>query len=165
MSINKQEFENAAKTWLERFLIKGAAGKYRVNVLVPESNVSKLAVSAIKKIDGYSFFEFKPDVLGILENEEKTELVFLNRSVSSLSLKEIGELQCYSRLAKPLFSFLTSPKGLASEVALLLLNKETQKSLLCYNENKFITTFKLDPNNLAVEKTSIYPLEMRRLFT
>jgi hypothetical protein len=164
MSTDKQEFENAAKKWLEQFLVKTVAEKQTVNVLAPKSNISKLAIGAIKKIDGYSFMEFKPDILGILEGKEKTDLVFLNRSISSLSLKEIGELQCYSRLAKPLFSFLTSPKGLASEVALLLLNKETQKSLLCYDDNKFIITFKLDPNNSTIETTSVYPLEMRHFF-
>ena len=165
MSVSKQEFENISKKWLERFLTKNYAREYQIQVLIPESNISKLAVSAVKKIDGYSFFEFRPDILGILENGDRTELVFMNRSISTLSLKEIGELQCYSRLAKPKLSFLTSPKGLASEVALLLLNKERQKSLLQYGDNEFITTFKLDPALKVVEKTSIYPLEMRSVFT
>lgn len=165
MSVNKREFEIASKRWLEGYLNKNFSNEYGIQVIIPKSNISRLPIAAIKKIDGYSFLDFRPDILGILENKGKTELVFLNRSVSALSLKEIGELQCYSRLAKPLFSFIISPKGLASEVALLLLNKEIQKALLCYDKNKFITTFKLNIDDLSIEKTSMYPLEIRDLFT
>ena len=113
---SKIEFESKLKTWLEGFLIEKFSKTHKIQVLIPDSNLSKLQIPTIKRADGYWAYEFKPDIIGILEDRhsDKIDFVFLNRSLSALSLKEIGELYCYSKMAKPLFAFITSPLGLAS---------------------------------------------------
>lgn len=163
---SKTEFEKQLKAWLEGFLERKFSTTHKIQVLIPDSNLSKLQIPAIKSIDGYWFYEFKPDVLGILEDKrsDKVDFVFINRSISALSLKEIGELYCYSKLAKPLFAFITSPLGLASDVVLLLLHKEVENSVLSFEDSKVITIFKwnIDTNN--IDKETIYPLEKANIF-
>lgn len=163
---SKTEFESKLKIWLEGFLIERFSKTHNVQVLIPDSNLSKLQMPAIKHIDGYWAYEFKPDVLGILEDKQSdmVELVFINRSTSALSLKEIGELYCYSKIAKPLFSFITSPLGLASDVALLLLDKEVQNSVLSFDSDRTIIIFKWDTSSSNIEKETIYPIEKATLF-
>ena len=162
----KVEFESKLKTWLEGFLLKRFSKTHRVQVLIPNSNLSKLQISAIKHVDGYWAYEFKPDILGILEDKQsdKVDFVFINRSTSALSLKEIGELYCYSKIAKPLFSFMTSPLGLASDVALLLLHKEVQNSVLSLDGGRAIIIFKWDISSGNIDKETIYPIEKATLF-
>lgn len=161
MPLTKPEFVDLMKEWMERYLRKTYSGEYDIEVIVPSSNISKLQIEAIKKVENYSSFEFSPDILGVLRNKKTKEikLAFMNRSISAISLKEIGELHCYSKLANPIFSCIVSPKGLPNEVNLLLLNKDIELKLLKYSENKFINIFRWDETTNNVDKKSIFPLD------
>lgn len=136
--------------WLKRYLNKKYSSEYIIETLIPKSYISKLPNDNIKKIPNYSSFDFKPDLLGILQSKNNcniVKLIFVNRSTSSLSLKEIGEIICYSRIANPEEAFLISPKALANEVNLILLDKLMQKNILFYNE-KFVNIGKFDGENV-----------------
>ena len=166
MSLTKPEFTKIMEKWLFDYLKENYSDDYNIEALVPSSNLSKLSNDSVKEIDGYSSFEFKPDVLGILSSKTDGEikLVLLNRSTSAISLKEIGELQCYCRLAKPLLAFIASPKGLPEEVNLLLINEDMQKSILTYEKDSSIVAFRWDGNSKAIDKLSIFPIEKRDEF-
>lgn len=161
--IPKEEFTKKMCKWLESYLIKKYANEYNVQVVLPKSNLSKLPIESLKRIEGYSLLDFKPDILGILSHKTNhtIRLVFLNRSMSAISLKEIGEMNCYSRLANPIQSFIVSPRGLPNEVNLLLLNSDTEKNLLEYN-NTSIIVFRWDVEKAKVDDKSIFPLSKRR---
>jgi len=153
------------KVWLENHLHDDYSNEYNIQVIIPDSNLSKIAIKSIKSIDGYNSFDFKPDVLGILSDKHtgKTELVFLNRSVSAISLKEIGELFFYSKLAQPIQSFIVSSKGLPNEVNLLLLNEDIEKRLLQYSNNGTIIIFRWDVESDSIDPKSIFPLNERKM--
>lgn len=128
-------------TWFNDYLLEKYSGEYNVEVFIPKSYISKLPNKSIKQIPNFSSFEFKPDVLGILTsktNPTDVKLVFINRSINALSLKEIGEILCYAKIAQPVEAFLISPKALANEVNLILLDRAKQSTILHYGRDKFV---------------------------
>ena len=74
----------------------------------------------------------------------KKKSVLLNRSISAISLKEIGEMNCYSKILHAKHSFLASLKGLPDEVNLILLNNDVSNKVLKITENNTIHIFKWD---------------------
>lgn len=145
MASAKEILSQQLNIWLENYL-KQKYTNYNVEVFIPQNYISKIPNDNIKKIPNYSSFDFKPDVIGILSSKSDSndiKLVFVNRSTSALSLKEIGEILCYSRIAQPVESFLISPKALANEVNLILLDKSKQNNILSYND-KFVKIGKFD---------------------
>lgn len=164
--MKKSEFEKIIEEWLLRFLKNRYSKDYDVKVTRPNSNLSKIALKEIKTIERYSSFEFKPDILGILSHKKskKIKLIFLNRSISAISLKDIGELRLYSNLAKPELSLIASPKGLPEEINLLLLDKKIQESLLNYEKDKSIILFRWVINKNNIDKISIFPISKRKEF-
>lgn len=163
MTTEKENLTNILKTWLENFLNKKYSSEYGIKVITPESNLSRLAIPEIKHVEDYSSLEFRPDILGILINKstKKIELVFLNRGVSVISLKEIGEMHCYSKLAKPKIAFIISSKGLPDEVNLLLLNEDIEHSLLTYDEDKKIFVFKYNIESNSIDENSVFPINKK----
>ena len=161
--MDKKEFTKKTAEWLKDFLSK----KYDVlEVLIPESNLSKIRNEYIKSCIDYSSWEFKPDVLGIVKNKDngEIELVLLNRSVSSISLKEIGELYCYSKLINSKMSFLLSLNGVSNEVGILLLDTDAKKRLLNYGDGKEIVILSWDSKKNGVNYDSVIPFEKKSLF-
>ena len=166
MNFDKDKITQELINWLNIYLKKKYSKDHYVKVLIPSSNLSKISLKEIKTIENYSSFEFKPDILGILteKNTNKNKLIFMNRSLSAISLKELGEMYCYSKLARPFLAFIISPKGLPQEVNLLLLNKKIEKRILEYSENKYICVFKWDSENKKPEERTIFPIKLKESF-
>ena len=160
--MNKSQFTDLMKVWIESYLQNKYGKSYHVSVVIPTSNISRLPRTEIKDcVTNYSSFEFSPDIIGILKHKtltNKVELVFLNRSMASISLKEIGEMQCYCRIADPLEAFIVSSKGLPQEINMLLLDDVISTSLLKYSSNKFINVFTWNATKGDIEPLSIFPL-------
>ncbi len=161
MSSEKEKLSESLKTWLESYLNQKYSKDYDITVLIPSSNISKLPDPNIKKnIKNYGSLEFSPDILGILKEKKNdhAHLILLNRSTSPITLKEIGEMQCYCRLADPLEAFIISIKGLPQEINILLINDPISKSLLNYN-NKNIVVFTWDMSSNTIDPLSTFPLK------
>ena len=163
--MNKNELTVIIAKWLEGFLLNRYGDDFNIEVIIPESNFSKIANESLKKVDGYTSLDFHTDVLGILENKKtkSVKLVLLNRSISAISLKEIGEMNCYSKLMNPKHSFLVSLKGLPEEVNLILLQKEMEQKLLKINTDLEIIVFKWDEDNSKIDPLTVFPIEKRTL--
>lgn len=150
MASEKEILSQKLNLWLENYL-RQKYTNYNVEVFIPKNYISKIPNDNIKKLPNYSSFDFKPDIIGILTSKSDfadIKLVFVNRSTSSLSLKEIGEILCYSRIANPVEAFLISPKALANEVNLILLDKSKQNDILSYDNNKFVKIGKFENENV-----------------
>ena len=166
--MDKNEFTKKLQRWLITFLTRKFSDNYEiVDIIIPDVYLSKLNNELIKSLPNYSIWDFKPDILGILKNKETKEinLVFVNRSTSALSLKEIGELQCYARLANTKLALLVSLSGISNEVNILLLEKDIRKRLLNYGDDKDIIVFSWDKQSDNVDPNSIMPLEEREYLT
>lgn len=162
--MNKNELTKRLAEWLKEFLATKYSSEYDVEILIPDSNFSKIANEKLKKVDGYTSLDFHTDVLGILENRKSktVQLVLLNRSLSAISLKEIGEMNCYSKLINPKHSFLSSLKGLPEEVNLILMNKELENKLLKISDDLSIVVFKWDEEKDKIDSISIFPISQRK---
>jgi len=167
ITMEKQEFTDKITKWLKSFLSQKFVETHNVlDVIIPGSNLSKIQNSSIKLCPNYSAWEFKPDVCGILKNKKtgEIELILANRSTSSISLKEIGEIYAYSKLANSKLSLLFSVNGVSNEVGILLLDSEIKKRLLNYGDGKEIVILSWDENKNDVNRSSIIPFEKKSLF-
>ena len=160
--IDKTQFEKILLKWLRDFLSSHYTD-YSVDVIVATSSISRLSDPNIKNsIPNYSFFDFTPHLLGILKHKKisnKVELAFLNRSISPISLKEIGEMQSYCRLANPIAAFLVSTKGLPQEINKLLFDDKISSDLLDYSKDKNITIFSWNEKINAPDPQSVFPIK------
>lgn len=140
MESKKEQFTKISKQWLEVYLKKQFSKEYEIEVLMPNSNISKINNESIKKVQNYSLLDFSPDVFGILTSKKHgaVELVLLNRNSSPISVKEMGEMNIYSHIINPKLAFIVSLKGLPNEVNSLLLNDDICSSLLNYHDKSII---------------------------
>lgn len=162
--MDKNEFTKKLQSWFITFLTRKFSDNYEIiDVIIPNVYLSKLNNELIKSLPNYSIWDFKPDILGILKNKDSKEinLVFVNRSTSALSLKEIGELQCYARLANVKLALLVSLSGVSNEVNILLLENDIRKRLLNYGEDQNIIIFSWDIQSDGIDYNSVMPLEKR----
>lgn len=159
--LDKKQLINVFKNWLERFLNKKYGKDYDIYIEVPERNLNLLNNKDLKKIKDISFFTFKPDLIGILKHkkDKRIELVIVNRELKSISLRELGELQCYCRLAKPLLAFWVSLQGLAGPID-RLINHNKKHGILEYDGSKIII-LRWDTFKKGIDKFSISPVEYR----
>ena len=132
--MDKQLLTDSVAVWLDSFLKKKYGDVYKsIRVVKPERNLNLLTDTSLRGISGYNSWEFKPDVIGLLTDQYgKTDIVLVNRNTSSISLKEIGEMNCYAQLALPLLSMIISPKAASSEVNGILLDNKMQERILGY---------------------------------
>ena len=106
--MDKDELSRRIKDWLTHFFNDNYKDTYSLlDVIIDPTVLSRINNKHIKSLANHSSWEFSPDILGIIENKLNKDIgiVFINRTVSSISLKEIGELFLYSKLAKVEFSF------------------------------------------------------------
>lgn len=163
--MNKIQLSKAAVSWLSSFLSDyygNSVDEFRI--YENPTTLSKLSDDALKRVEGYTNFDFAPDILGVVELVDGTvELILVNRTSSAISLKEIGEIHLYSKVVKPRFAMIVSSKGLPSEVQLILFNADMQQRLLYYdNERSPIMLFKMESNS-SINELSIFPAESREI--
>lgn len=162
--MDKKIFTNKLQQWLDDFLRSKFSDTHDViSVLIPETTLSKINNDAIKQITNYSTWEFKPDVLGILKNKNNSrlELVLMNRSTSALSLKELGEMNCYAKLTGAILAIVASTNGVSNEVNILLLEDQIRQRVLNYGEDRNIIVIGWDEKNNRVNKDSVIPFEKK----
>lgn len=108
--------------WLEEFL-KNKFPKTKVSVYdVHARNLSDLLESIPEKkyFPEYSTYQIKVDLVGLVERNNKCELVFIEVKDTTLSLKDLSQLIGYSKIVRPIGSFLISPKTLGRPLRQLL---------------------------------------------
>lgn len=162
--MDKQKYTLFLSKWLKEFLCK----KYPdcdVEIIIPKSNISKITENSIQKLKDYSLMDFSSDIIGIIKSNKngETKFVLLNRSISPISVKEIGEMNLYSKIIEPELAFIISLKGLPNEVNSLLLNSSTEESLLNYSDSKSIIIFRLNEKGL-IDKKTIFPRKFKNFF-
>lgn len=118
-----------------------------IEIFSTQTSLSKTKNSYLNNIQNISSFEFSPDILVILRLKKEIKLCFINRSNSAISLKEIGEMNTYCKIAKPYKSYIISPKWISSEVNILLFNDDIKNRLLDYWGENYINIWMIDEDN------------------
>ncbi len=162
--MDKDDLSKEIKKWLCEFIDNNYKDIYSLlDVIINPTSLSRINNDYIRLLPNRSSWEFSPDILGIIENKanKNISLIFINRTISSISLKEIGELFLYSKLAKVEFSFLVSSIGISNEVNILLVDDNIRKRLLNFDTNKNITIFTWDKK---ININSVLPIDSRKFF-
>ena len=163
MTISKHDLTGRLESWLDDFLGKKYPD-YNIEILVDPGTLSKSSNEKLKKISNISFLEFEPDILGILEDKttKEIELVFLNRETKAYGIREIGEMWCFCRLAKPKLAMMASLRGLSPAVD-KMINHEKKYDILSYGSNK-IKIFRWDEDTNSPDELTITPINERSFF-
>jgi hypothetical protein len=163
--MNKDSFTSHMKDWLGAYLNKKYDATHKIKILIPQSNLDIIPDDSLKKLPNISLMQFKPDVLGILVDkldQSKIELVFLNRETKKFSLRELGEMLCYCRIANPKHAFMTSLKGLSPAVDKMINHYKNNKIIL-FNDKEIII-FRWDEKDDKIDEYSITPVEKKDFY-
>jgi len=86
------------------------------------TNLSKFLVhiGLQDKFPEYTAYDIKVDITGIIDSQERADLVFVECKLNPIRLLDVCQLLGYSLVAKPIHSFLLSPKGISDPLHRLL---------------------------------------------
>lgn len=121
--------------WLEAFL-QDRFRQAEVDVhALPHTPISRF----LSTYDRGSFpgewvtWNIKVDVVGFVHHPNRsTDLVFVECKKNKLTLAHLSQLLGYSRIARPLYSFLISPVGFSASLA-SLLQEYQRRDVLAYH--------------------------------
>ncbi len=159
--MTKIDLIESLRGWLNDFLHDLYSKDYYLETIIPENNLSRLPNSTLKKINGYTALDFHPDVICLMTHKttQQIESIIMNVTTTAISLKEIGEMNCYSKILKSKHSFIVSSKGLPEEVNLILLNNKTLEKLLKIDNTNYIHIFRWDEKLKSIDLNTLFPLK------
>ena len=162
------ELENKIIEWVKRFIKK--FDTYDLIEIIVKKNLSKYNSEVLKKVPGYSNWDFTPDFAIILKkkkvdkNEKEFEIIFINRENKSFGLRSIGEIMSYNKISDPMFSFLISEKGHSNEISYFMINEELRDKLIKYNDKSLIL-FSFEEDTSKVKDNSVIPSNLKDLLS
>ena len=126
------------RQWLEDFL-KGRFRQAEVDVhALPHTPISRF----VRIYNRGSFpgewvtWNIKVDVVGFVHHPNRpTDLVFVECKNTKLTLAHLSQLLGYSRIARPLYSFLISPVGFSRSLVSLLQEYHRHDVLVYHSED------------------------------
>ena len=164
--MNKEQLTLSIAAWLKDFLNSKFGNSYKtIQVLTPKRKLNLLVNDLLSDTTNSNAWEFKSDVIAILTKENGLrDIVLVNRSTTSISLKEIGEMNCYAQLAAPMLALVISPKAASSEVNSILLDNHMRKRILDYGGKYPLSVIGWDQENNKPQSNTISPIDMESLF-
>jgi hypothetical protein len=142
--------------------------KTRLGALFPKCNCEVRGTSKVK-LSGLLYemglqdsfpaseaLDFRVDLTGILHQNEKVALVFVNCQTGPISIKDIGPMLEYSVAARPLLAAIISPAGMSSSLH-LLLSAYNRVDLLDYGDGNRIKIGTWDVGRKQVDPASVIP--------
>jgi len=93
----------------------------------------------------YMTYDIKSDITGIVIKKDHAELILIECKLNKISLRNLSQMIGYSRVVKPRYSLIISPKGL-SEPLKKLLTIYNRVDILRYGRNRSIAIAKWDYN-------------------
>ncbi len=151
--------------WLGAFLrcrLRGTAIDIRDTHLRPLNEyVQRHGLQKYFEDDIWQTYEIKVDVTAFINRRGKLGLVFVECKLVPISLMHISQLLGYSRVARPLLSYLISTAGIGDSVKALLLRYDRTDILQYYWEKgkqpRSIIVAKWDEQSKSIEASSILP--------
>ncbi len=104
----------------------------------------------------YLTFEIQVDITGIVLRKTKAWMSFIECKLNPITLKDISQLLGYSKVARPFYSIIVSPKGISSPVN-YLLKTFNRYDVLQYDTDKRIRIAKWDNLKNEIDVRSILP--------
>lgn len=141
----KKEFElyEPMRAWLQKYL----EDKYRnTEVITIDSHARTLDIFLTEQgvIDEYPQvvgLDIQIDVLGIVKQKRRTNLIFIEAKKTQLNLHDLGQLWAYCRLCDPAEAFLLSSSSIGSLNK--ILNNLGRVDLLDFGDGKIIKSMQV----------------------
>lgn len=158
MTISEESLYPEIKLWLET----------RLRILFPKWNVktfdtSRFRLSAFLDRTGLSDsfpgsdgFEIYVDITGVLQRGENKQLAFVECKCTPITLKDVGQILGYSRVARPVLALITSPAGISGQLN-LLLTTYNRVDLLDYAPAKRLKVATWDMARKQIQPDSVIP--------
>jgi hypothetical protein len=144
--------------WLSKYL---KSHYKKSKIIVKDTHTIALSkflkvIGMDKKFPEYTAYDIKVDVTGVISSFNKTHLVFVECKINFIKLLDVGQLLGYSLVAKPIFSFLVSPKGISDSLH-NLLKIYGRYDILKYDKERSIKIAKWDINKKEPLWDSLLP--------
>lgn len=163
MNNNKKKLEDKILNWSKRFIY--SLNDYDLVEIIRNENLSKFNSENLKLFSNYGTWDFIPDFALIVKNKKnnnKFELILINRDNKSVGLRSIGEMMCYNKISNPLYSFLISEKGHSDEISYFMINENFRSKLMNYSDKSLII-FSFEDLNDRVKEEAIIPSMLRKM--
>ena len=158
--MTKIEFENRVENWAIDFVRSNSS--LNLVEIFKQQNLSRISHPILNEMPVSKLCDFVCDfVLLVSRSEGGYEFIFINRYLKSIGIRDIGEMQVYAKLAKPLHAFLISVNGHSSEINNILVSDTISDQLFRYDNTKHIILFALRD---GVVKESVLPVFSRESF-
>ena len=160
--MNEKDLYPDIEKWLNQYL----TDRYKEYTIITTSESSSKTLDTVLKKYGINIDELeglliKVDVIGILQKnngkQDDIKLVFVEVKDELLTLKDLGQLWGYIKLANPIESFLISSEGLGT--LQIIFDVHNRTDLLVYGENneKFMKIVKWDNSRKIIDYSTIIP--------
>jgi len=134
------------RIWLELSLQKNCDAR-SVAWITAEQNLANFLTGidheAIDMIDNLTDLRIRPDIVGLIPSSG--ELAFIESKVTSLNLREVGQLLGYCLVAQPRFAFLISTMPIDTHLRELI---RLHPELVQYGVNRKIDLLHFDTANM-----------------
>jgi len=159
MSVIKEKaLYPSIKTWLENLLKSNfpKKGVYTYNTSSIYLNNFIQDKNWISLCPEYVAYQIKIDILGVLIEKDKIDFILVEVKKTKISLKDISQLIGYSKVVRPLHSFILSPLWISDPVK-ILFESYRRYDILNFFENRKIKVCKWDTDKKDVDFIYIYP--------
>lgn len=158
----KKEFElyEPMRLWLQTYL----EDKYKGwNITTVDSHARTLS-EFLEELGVGEYYpqtvglDIQIDVLGVMQNADETNIVFIEAKKDALTLHDLGQLWAYCKLCDPLEAFLLSSQGLGS-LSKILINL-SRVDLLEFGKGKMIKEMRVgkwDVSRNSVDFNTLVP--------
>jgi len=143
--------------WLQKFLIdhfsKSDVYCFDTSRVYLNDFLSRKGFSEFRDSATY---EIKVDITGIIRQDKKSNLIFIECKLSYINLKDISQLLGYSKVAQPLYSLIISPKNVSDPVNTLFRTYK-RYDVLKYTDKQEICIAKWNVEQKDIDYNSIIP--------
>lgn len=158
----KREFDlyEPMRVWLQKYLEEKYKG-WKITTIDSHARTLDSFLEENGVIENYPQsigLDIQIDVLGILEKNSKTNIVFIEAKKTALNLHDLGQLWAYCKLCEPLEAFLLSSKDLGSLNK--ILNNLNRIDLLEFGDKKTIKKMqvgKWDITANSIDYKTLFP--------
>jgi len=123
-SMYKKEFQMYApvRGWWERFLKerhkRSQVSVYDTSKIVLYRFIQEHQLEAL--FPDYLTYEVEVDITGIILTGDEAKLALVECKLMPITLRDVGQMLGYSKVVRPLYSLMLSPRGLSDSLIRLL---------------------------------------------
>ena len=146
------------RNWWERFLKerhkRSQVSVYDTSKIVLYKFIQDYHLEAF--FPDYLTYEVEVDITGVIITRDRAKLALVECKLMLLTLRDVGQILGYSKVIRPLYSLIISPRGLSDPLARLL--KSFQRfDVLDYGNGQRIKLATWSPQRQEIISESLLP--------